>query len=83
MISFERQLANYYEILLDQHNVSYISPFWTDIDTRYNGDVFHREIKDDHTKNLINEEINKYSDLLENYNLTFAYLITWLRVGKI
>ena len=81
MISFEKELADYYEILLEQHSISYISPFWTDIDTRYNGDVFHREIKDDLTKNQINEEINEYSDLFDDFNLTFAYLVTWLRVG--
>lgn len=82
LISFERHLADYSEILFDQHNVSYISPFWTDIDTRYNGDIFHREIKDDHTKDLINEEIKRFSDLPGIYNLTFAYIITWLKVGE-
>lgn len=78
LISFEEDLANYYDILTPHLNVSYISPFWTDIDTRYNGDIFHREIVDDLTKNLINNEINEYAN--ENFKLNFAYLVTWLRV---
>ena len=84
LISFEQPLDNFYDILLVQPNVSYICPFWTDIDTRYNGDIFHREIKDQIQKNEINNEINEFmKNDINNFQLKFAYLVTWLKVGKL
>ena len=80
LISFEQPLADYYEILSPKHNISYISPFWTDIDTRYNGDIYHREIKDTQAIDSINKEINLYvNSLIENFKLKYAYLVTWLK----
>ena len=75
VISFENSLEYPEQILTDDHNISYIAPLWIDVDTRYNGDIFHREIIDDTIKNDLKNEIKSMTGI--EFELKFVYCITW------
>ena len=48
LLSFDRELSYSGEITTNENITTekrrFIAPLWSDIDTRYNGDVFYREI---------------------------------------
>ena len=81
IVSFDKELSVFDEINYS-HNTSYLSIFWSDVNTKFNGNIFHREIK--------NKEVLKYLSTLsakalrnngqENLSTSWAYLITWHNV---
>ena len=81
IVSFDKELSVFDEINYPQ-NTSYLSVFWSDVNTKFNGNIFHREIK--------NKEVLKYLSTLaakalsnneqDKFAASWAYLITWHNV---
>ena len=74
LISFETQLS-YSGSITNPLKVSYIAPFWTDIDNRKNGYVFHRKLSDIQEMDTISDDLNQVYNL--SFVLTWAYVVTW------
>jgi len=88
IISFNKNLSTFDEISKSQ-NISFLSVFGSDIDTRYNGFIYHREILDYNTLKHLSEEVNKFvnmrselsaNELRENFIAQWGYLVTWHNV---
>ena len=57
-------------------SVSVIAPFWSDIDMRFGGNIFHKEINETDVLNSINADIRKRCPNL-NYRSEWAHIVTW------
>jgi hypothetical protein len=88
IISFNNKISTFDEMSHSQ-NISFLSVFGSDIDTRYNGYIYHREILDYNTLIHLSENVNKFvsfrDDLPVNQSREFfsaqwGYLVTWHNV---
>ncbi|RNA04016.1 sushi domain-containing 2-like [Brachionus plicatilis] len=78
LISFLQPITEYSPIPFPTYNYISIAGFWNDIDTTKGGDIFYREITDTITLQKISQDI---SSTVEQFNATWAYLVTWYEVA--
>lgn len=57
-------------------SVSVIAPFWSDIDMRFGGNIYHKEINETDVFTSINLDVKKRCPGL-NYRTEWAYIVTW------
>lgn len=86
IISFETSLSSY-DGINHSNNISYLAVFGSDIDTRFNGFIYHRQILDHNTLEYLSEYVNTFVNLAEGDNqirprflAEWAYMVTWHNV---
>lgn len=57
-------------------SVSLIAPFWSDIDIRFSGNIYHKEINETYLLNPINKDIKKRCPKM-NFKSDWAYMVSW------
>jgi hypothetical protein len=57
-------------------SVSVIAPFWSDIDMRFGGSIYHREINQTNILKSIGDDIKKRCPNL-SFTPQWAYMVTW------
>jgi len=82
LISFDAGVSEYAPNPFPLRNIIGVSPYWTDIDIRYSGDVFYREILDFDLLNDIGIEIRRAFPTFYNFRPTWAYISTWHQVPE-
>jgi sushi domain-containing protein 2 len=82
LISFVRGVSEYVPQQFPLQTIIGVSPFWTDVDIRYSGEVYYREILDVNELNEIALEIRRAFPLFYNYRPTWAYVSTWYQVPE-
>uniref|UniRef100_H3AIN8 Alpha-tectorin n=1 Tax=Latimeria chalumnae TaxID=7897 RepID=H3AIN8_LATCH len=60
--------------------ISFIAPFWADVDNRVNGHVYYRTAKSGRTMELANADINRYFPKL-NVTTQWVLVATWDKVA--
>jgi hypothetical protein len=74
LISFDDELSVFDKINF-AHNISYLSIFWSDINTRYNGHIFHRKIASQSIFNYLNNLVKKSVNFNETNKTNDSYNI--------
>lgn len=75
LVSFDEEISYSGEIT-SEHNLNkrYIAPLWSDIDTRYKGEILYREISDLKNVSRLINDINTVFNLTDS-NLTIFPII--------
>lgn len=76
IISFDKKLPTFDE-MSSSPETGYIAVYGCDIDTRYNGAIYHREIEDQNTLDYVSDYVRKAARLTYNFNALWAYMVTW------
>lgn len=81
LISFEKSVRDYIPNQFPLENVTGLSPYWTDIDTRRGGDIYYREILDVNQLSIIARDIRRAFNIFPNFRPTWAFVATWYQVS--
>jgi hypothetical protein len=56
---------------------SYIAVYGCDIDTRFNGDIYHRELIDQNNLDYLSDFVKRSARLTYKFNALWGYMVTW------
>jgi len=82
LISFDTGVRTFTPIPFPLRNITVVSPYWTDIDTRRGGDVYYREILNISSLNSLGYEIRRSFSSFYSFKPTWAFCVTWYQVAN-
>lgn len=62
-------------------NQAIIAPFWADINTNFDGEVFFRETTDQNFLTRLGCDVSQSFSTFANYKPSWAFIATWVGVG--
>ncbi|CAF0974524.1 unnamed protein product [Brachionus calyciflorus] len=82
LISFDRGVREVESPIFPNNKFVCISPFWSDIDTTFQGDIFYRQISNKEILSKIEYEIIDALYEYETFKPNWAFVVTWLEVPE-
>lgn len=82
LISFNRGIREVESPKFPNNYAPCISPYWSDIDISYTGKIYYREINDEITLQIIENDVQDKFFSFYDYRATWAFVVTWIDVPQ-